>query len=164
MIQKKQTIEADITLRFVHPSDEAFLEAVYTETRRGELAPFGWSEEQQAAFCQMQFRLQTRAYRMQFPAADYYIVEYDATPIGRMIVERGEKEIRLVDISLLAEFRNRGIGTILLERLKDEARNEWILSLCVLKTNAAAKRLYERLGLEVVEDAELHFTMQWRNS
>ncbi len=107
--------------------------------------------------------MQNRAYKMQFPDADYYIVELDGEPVGRMIVLREEKEIRLVDVSLLSKFRNRGIGAFLLERLKTEAGVERILSLRVLKTNSAAKRFYERLGLIVVEEADLHFTMQWRN-
>lgn len=101
---------------------------------------------------------------MQFPDADYYVVEFDKNSIGRLILWQDEKEIRLVDVALLAEFRNRGIGKTLLERLKVEATFDKPLNLRVLKTNPAAKRFYERLGLSVVEDADLHFSMQWRKS
>jgi len=112
----------------------------------------------------MQFQMQTKAYRMQFPGADYYVVRTGETPVGRLIVERGKREIRLIDVSLLAEFRNRGIGTFLLEKLKAEAAFDKVLSLRVLKTNAQAKRFYERHGLRVAEDADLHYVMDWRNS
>lgn len=160
---KEETNGLNLSIRRAETADETFLEAVYADSRRDELAPFGWSREQEDAFFKMQFQMQSRAYQMQFPDADYHIVELDDEPVGRMIVQRGEKEIRLVDVSLLAEFRNRGIGTFLLERLKTEAGSDRVLSLHVLKTNAQAKRLYERLGLVAVKESDLHFTMQWRN-
>ena len=160
---KEETNRLNLSLRRAEAADEPFLEAVYADSRRDELAPFGWSREQEDAFFKMQFQMQSRAYQMQFPDADYYIVELNGEPVGRLIVQRGEKEIRLVDVSLPAEFRNRGIGTFLLEQLKTEAGSNRVLSLRVLKTNAGAKRLYERLGLVAVQESDLHFTMQWRN-
>ena len=160
---KEETSGLNFSIRRAEGADEAFLEAVYADARRDEFAPFGWSREQEDAFFKMQFQMQSRAYQMQFPDADYHIVELDGEPVGRLIVQRGEKEIRLVDVSLLAEFRNRGIGTFLLERLKTEAGSDQVLSLHVLKTNVGAKRLYERFGLVAVKESDLHFTMQWRN-
>lgn len=162
---EEQTIHQNISLRRAESADEAFLEALYADVRRPELAIFNWSREQENAFFKMQFEMQTRAYRMQFPDAAYYVVEFDAMPIGRLIVERDEREIRLIDISLLSEFRNRGIGAFLLEKLKaDAAVNEKTVFLRVLKTNESAKRFYERLGFTIVEDADLHFGMRWQNS
>lgn len=140
------------------------MEMLYAATRRDELAIFNWSREQEDAFFKMQFELQTRAYRMQFPGADNYVIELEKTPVGRLIVERGEQEIRVIDISLLPKFRNRGIGAILLEKLKAEAAADGkSVFLRVLQTNVSAKRFYERLGFTVVEDAELHFAMRWHS-
>ncbi len=165
MIPKEQTIHQNLSLRPAEAADEAFLETVYADTRRDELAIFNWSREQENAFFKMQFQMQTGAYRMQFPDAVYYIVEFDKTPVGRLIVERGEREIKLVDISLLAEFRNRGAGTFLLEKLKGEtAADGKTIFLRVLKTNESAKRFYERLGFKTVENADLHFGMRWQNA
>jgi ribosomal protein S18 acetylase RimI-like enzyme len=160
---KEETSRLNLSLRRAEAADDPFLEAVYADSRRDELSPFGWSREQEDAFFKMQFQMQSRAYQMQFPDADYYIVELGGEPVGRLIVQREEKEIRLIDVSLLAEFRNLGIGTFLLKRLKTEAGSDRILSLHVLKTNAGAKRLYERLGLVAVQESDLHITMQWRN-
>jgi ribosomal protein S18 acetylase RimI-like enzyme len=165
VITKEQNIHQNLSLRPAESADEAFLETVYADTRRDELAVFNWSREQENVFFKMQFEMQTRAYRMQFPDAAYYIVEFDALSVGRLIVERGEREIRLIDISLLAEFRSRGIGAFLLEKLKAEAATSGkTLFLRVLKTNESAKRFYERLGFTVVEDADLHFGMHWQNA
>lgn len=165
MPPKEQITYQNLSLRPAEPADETFLETVYADTRRDELAIFNWSREQENAFFKMQFEMQTRAYRMQFPDAVNYIVEFDKTPAGRLIIERGEYEIRLIDISLAAEFRNCGIGTLLLEKLKAEAAaGEKAIFLWVLKTNAAAKRFYERIGFRVVENADLLFSMCWRKT
>lgn len=159
-----RTINQQLLLRSAASADRAFLETLYADTRRDELAVFNWTRDEENIFFKMQFEMQTRAYRMQFPDAVYFIVEENKIPVGRVIVEHGEREVRLVDISLLAEFRNRGIGTFLLEKLKGEAEaDEKTLFLRVLKTNSAAKRFYERLGFEVVENADLHFAMRWQN-
>ena len=164
MIPKEQNIHQNLSLRPAKSADEAFLETVYAGTRRDELAIFNWSREQENAFFKMQFEMQTRAYRMQFPDAVNYIIEFAEKPVGRLIVERGEREIKLIDISLLAEFRNRGIGSVVIENLKAEAvAGEKSLFLRVLKTNMSAKRFYERLGFAVVENADLHFAMRWHS-
>lgn len=165
MISKEQTIHQNLSLRPAESADEEFLETVYADTRRGELAVFNWSREQENAFFKMQFQMQSGAYRMQFPDAVQYIVEFDKKPVGRLIIERGDQEIKLIDISLLEEFRNRGIGAFLLEKLKTEAVSSGkAVFLRVLKTNPSAKRFYERHGFTVVENADLHFAMRWQNS
>lgn len=161
---KEEINREEISLRSAEASDRAFLENVYADSRRDELVILGWSPAQEEAFFKMQFEMQKQAYQIQFPDANYYIVELGKTPIGRLIVYRTGKEIRLVDIALLTEFRNHGIAGVLLEQLKAEATVDKPLNLRVLKTNEAAKRFYERLGLTVVEDADLHFSMQWRKS
>ena len=162
---KKEIYPENISLRTAEISDEAFLETVYADSRREELVAFRWSRHKEDEFFKMQFCLQTRAYRMQFPAAQYCIVELDETSVGRIIVCRCEKEIRLLDVTLITSFRGLGIGTFLIERLKNEANFAGkILTLRVLKTNQQAIRLYERLGLEIVEENDLHFSMQWHNS
>ena len=149
-------------MRRAEKSDEAFLETVYADSRREELAAFGWAREQEYAFFKMQFGLQKGAYAMQFPGAEYSVVELKGAPVGRLIVYRGETEFRLVDVAILAEFRGRGVGEILIEDLKTQATSETPLDLRVLKTNGAAKKFYERLGFKVVEEADLHFSMRWQ--
>ncbi len=159
---KEKTNRENISLRPAENSDEAFLETVYADSRRGEFSALGWSREQEDAFFKMQFRMQKQSYAMQFPDALHSIVELDKMPVGRIIVYRGAAEIRLVDVALLAEFRGRGIGETLLEDLKREATFQRPLTLQVLKSNESARRFYERRSLEIVEEGDLYFSMRWR--
>jgi ribosomal protein S18 acetylase RimI-like enzyme len=73
--------------------------------------------------------------------------------VGRILTKRTQESVLLVDISILPEFRNRGIGTKLIKDLFREATDSAkSIRLHVLASNAA-RRLYERLGFVAV-DAE----------
>jgi ribosomal protein S18 acetylase RimI-like enzyme len=160
--RERKNLAARVSLRLAEAADEAVLTAIYAATRRDELAPLGWSDEQIEAFCRMQFALQTQAYKMQFPDAQSSVIELDGRVVGRLLVNRNESEIRLVYISFLPEFRGFGAGTILIGNLQREAEAAGKpLGLRVLTTNAAAIRLYERLGFAVVETNQTHLTMRW---
>ena len=110
-----------ITLRPAVADDEEFLFELYAATRAGELALGQWDAAQAAAFLQLQFRAQQQSYHQQFPAAATQIVLADGVAIGRLITDRSAAEILLVDISLLAAWQGRGIGTALIQALQAEA-------------------------------------------
>lgn len=150
-----------ITLRLARHDDEAFLYQLYASTRAAELAAYGWDVAQQATFLQLQFRGQ-RAHYAEYPNADDQIICNDAQPIGRLFVSRLEKEIRLVDVALLPEWRGQGIGARLIgELLREAARAGLLVRLHVEKFNSA-RRLYERLGFVLISDAGSHYLMEWR--
>lgn len=142
------------------PADEDFVYRVYASTRMEEIANFGWNAAQQEAFLRMQYMAQRRWYEMAYPGAEHSLIFRDDKPVGRMIVQRGERELRLIDIALLAEHRSCGIGSLLLAELIAESRRKAVpLLLQVLKTNRAA-RLYERLGFVHTGEDEMYYQMQ----
>lgn len=142
--------------------DEPFLEAVYASTRAAELAMVPWTAEQKAAFCRMQFTAQDAHYRQHYPTAAYFVIEHCGQAIGRLYVDRWEKEIRIMDITLLPEHRGAGLGTRLLRALQEEARGAGkALSIHVEGFNPAS-RLYERLGFSMKEDKGVYLLMEWR--
>src|SRR6266404_5982314 len=150
-----------ISLRSMTAEDNSFLAGVYASTRAEELAQTGWSDEEKAVFCRRQFDAQTAHYTANYPGASFQVIERDGQPIGRLYVARWEKEIRIVDITLLPEFRGAGIGTKLLRDLQDEARAAGkSLTIHVERFNPAL-RLYERLGFQQVEDKGVYLLMSW---
>src|SRR4030095_15129659 len=119
-----------------------FLLTLYASTRESELAVLAWDERLQQAFINMQFGAQMQQYRMSYPNASNSIVLLDDQRVGRLIVDRGERELILVDISLIPEQRGRGIGTHLIRELLFEASSTTkSVRLHVLHTNPA-KHLY----------------------
>lgn len=150
-----------LRLRPITPADDAFLARVYASSRAEELAVTGWSEELKEEFCRRQFDAQSAYYTTNYPGASFQIIERDGWPVGRLYVDRWEKEIRIVDITLLPDFRGSGMGTKLLCDLQDEARSAGkSLTIHVERFNRAL-RLYERLGFQQVEDKGVYLLMRW---
>lgn len=150
-----------LSLRAITPADEEFLARVYASSRAEELAVTGWPEEIKADFCRRQFDAQSEYYAANYPEAAFQIIERDGWPVGRLYVARWEKEIRIVDITLLPEFRGSGMGTKLLRELQEEARAAGkSLSIHVERFNRALE-LYQRLGFQQVEDKGVYLLMKW---
>jgi ribosomal protein S18 acetylase RimI-like enzyme len=152
-----------IVLRPTGPEDEPFLFDLYASTRAEEMAQWGWTEAQQAAFLSLQFNGQQASYRMQFPEAVHRLILFKEQPVGRMIVLHTDEAVRLVDISLLPQHRNQGIGSHLIRDLCNEAAAQGKpCRLRVLRTNEAAARLYLRLGFVPDGESDTHMQMEWR--
>jgi len=152
-----------VELRPVAESDNEFLLALYASTRADELAQAEWAEGQQEMFLRWQFNLQRREYDTRFPDADYRVIVIDRQPAGRIWIGADDEQIRLLDIALLPEFQNRGVGTALLERLKSQAQSAGkALRHMVLVLNNNADRFYERLGFRKIEDFGAYKHMEWR--
>src|SRR5438477_8745396 len=152
--------DPSMCLRAITPEDTPFLARVYASSRAQELALTDWNDEQKEIFCRRQFDAQSAYYAANYPEASFQIIERDGWPIGRLYVARWEKEIRIVDITLLPEFRGTGIGTKLLRELQEEARSAGkSLTIHVERFNRAMG-LYERLGFGQVEDKGVYLLMR----
>jgi GNAT superfamily N-acetyltransferase len=153
----------NVVLRPVTAEDEEFLLAVYAGSREEELAQVVWPEGQKEAFVRWQFVMQRREYDERYPHARYDVILVDGQPAGRIWVGTDLEQIRLLDIALLKEFQNRGVGTLLLRRLMDEAAGaNKLLRHMVFTLNNNAHRFYERLGFVVIEDVGAYKHMEWR--
>ena len=150
----------DLSSRAATEDDHSFLLDLFASTRPEELAIFGADENQKRAFVSMQYSAMTRCY----PKAENTIILLANAPIGRTIVDRKTEELCLVDISLFPEFRNRGIGAILVRQLMNEGRERQLpVRLHVFKYGDAV-RFYERLGFQLIEDDGSYLKMEWRPS
>lgn len=156
---------ASVGLRHACDADLPSLAGLYADTRAEEMAALPWPAAVRQAFLDQQFALQHQHYLTHNGGADFLVIEHGGRLIGRYYLDRGEREDLVVDISLLAAWRGRGIGTALLVDSQAQAaaagRGLW---LHVLRWNEAAKRLYGRLGFEPREagSTDTHLVMDWR--
>ena len=154
---------SNVSLRRVTDADKEFLVAVYASTRAAELAQVQWDENQKDAFVRWQFERQKEEYDLRYPDARYDVILVDGIPAGRIWVGVDDKQIRLLDIALLPEFQNRGVGTTLLKQLMEEATStKKALRHMVFVLNDNAHRFYERLGFEIIEDFGGYKHMEWK--
>jgi ribosomal protein S18 acetylase RimI-like enzyme len=156
-------LDGFISLRPECADDAAFLLELYASTREDELKLTGWGVATREAFVKMQFNNMRQGYAAMFPKAQFDVILLEQKPAGRLVVHRADDEIRIVDIALLPAFRNRGIGTFLLQKLFSEAEREnKPLRLHVLKSSRAA-HFYERLVFGSVGEEGPYLKMEWRS-
>ncbi len=84
---------------------------------------------------------------------------------GRVMEDYGHLEdgVPSFAISLYKEYRGRGIGTALMERMLQELveRGYEKATLAVQKANYAV-RMYQKVGFEIVGENEEEYLMMWR--
>jgi ribosomal protein S18 acetylase RimI-like enzyme len=150
-----------VELRPEAEGDGEFLSRLYLDTRRQEVAQWGWPPEQESLFLKMQFEAQRRAFRQNFPDALGQIVCIADAAAGRILVAEETAGMHLIDIALLEEYRNRGVGTELLSGLLRECGlRKMAMRLEVLAVNPA-RRLYQRLGFEEASRDSMYVQMEW---
>lgn len=152
-----QQINMAISLRPALPSDDEFLFSVYASTRAEEMYLVDWNPARKEAFLRMQFHAQRQQYQFTFPDAIHQIIEFNGVPAGRLIVDRSAHETYLVDVALLPDFRDLGLGTSLLRSLQAEGKK---IILHVIRSNPAVN-LYQRLGFIFVGEEAFYSKMEW---
>lgn len=150
----------NLLLQTASSDDESFLKELFFDVRSVEFTQFGFPMEQLKPMLAMQYNAQKQSYEAQYPNAEHSIIELNGEKIGRLLISRSEKNIMLVDIAILHNFRGKGIGSVLLDKLKAEAET---VNLSVYKTNFGAIRLYEKHGFAVTNDDGMYLEMEWKN-
>ncbi|SRR6266496_3676807 len=153
----------DVFLRHTSAQDDSFLFQLYASTRVEEMTLVNWDPVQKLAFLQMQFGAQRRSYEDEFPKAQYQIILRGDDCAGRLIVDRSDERILIVDISLLPEYRSLGIGTNLIRRLQSEAKESGRTLRLHVESFNPALRLYERLGFKKIIKNGLYWQMESRD-
>jgi GNAT superfamily N-acetyltransferase len=132
-------------LRDVNDADEDFLFRVFVSSRESEFSVF--PEPHRAALIRMQFAAQRQSYARRYADARHSIVLVDGQDAGHLWIGEDEKDIVVLDVALLPEYRNRGIGTALYSRLIEQARAAGkVLRASVSAANPGSLRFHQRMG------------------
>jgi ribosomal protein S18 acetylase RimI-like enzyme len=143
-------------------SDRALLLELFVAARAAQFAPLNLPAPMLDMLMRQQFQAQGAGYAAQYPAARREIIEVDGAPVGRLLSDRTDNHLRLVDIALAPVWRSKGLGSILIGQLMDEARGAGArLDLQVACDNVRAAALYDRLGFEMIADDGVYREMRW---
>jgi ribosomal protein S18 acetylase RimI-like enzyme len=132
-----------LTIRPARESDKAPIWRLYEDALRHHIEViWGWDTAwQEANFDQAFMRMSTR------------VIDMGGRIAGYVQVDTGAEEDYLSMLILHPDARCRGLGAHLLSTIRAESRREGRgLYLRVFRTNAAARRFYEREGWAVVAD------------
>lgn len=147
-------------LRPFTQDDLVFLYQVYAGTRQEEMARTGWSETQVDEFLRMQFQLQHVQYQENFPRAAFDIIHVDDTAVGRLYVDRGPRDILIIDLALLPAFRRQGIGSAIFRDLIDESEKTCLPIRLHVEHENPIIPYYKRLGFSQIDDTGVYYYME----
>jgi ribosomal protein S18 acetylase RimI-like enzyme len=149
-----------VSLRAESATDADFLLQLYLSVRWPELASTGWPDAAKQSFLSSQFHIQTQQYGANYPGMERWIVQSADSAAGRLYLLNRKTELRVVDISLLPEWRGQGIGTALLRQTAGRADALGIPLRLHVEQHNPALRLYKRLGFEERETSGLYWLME----
>ena len=149
-----------IRFRPITDKDLEFLYRVYASTRNEEMAVTGWRMEEMDAFLRMQFRLQHTQYLQNNPSASFDVILVDVTPAGRLYVDRKADKISVIDIALLPEFRQRGVGGSIMRKLAEEADAKGLVMCLHVEMNNPISGFYKKLGFKTKGEHGIYHYME----
>ena len=151
--------EMSVVVRAETAADMDFSAPLYALTREAELAAVDWPDEMKRTFCRQQFDAQHAHYRQHYPKAEFLIIEREGLPVGRVYFEHTIKELRLMEITLIAAARNLGIGGVISNALLRKAHAAGIPMGLHVEPFNPARHLYERQGFREIETRGLYLYM-----
>lgn len=151
----------EVRLRPATAADRGLLFDVYASTRAEELAAVPWDEATKRAFLTQQFDAQDAHYRTHYPRTTYEVIEVGGEAAGRLYLDRGERDVLIVDIALLPAFRGRGTGGSILREILEEAESQGKRVSIHVEVQNPAHSLYERLGFTRVEERGVYVLLEW---
>jgi len=153
--------DQELLLRPVTFEDLDFQRYLYADSRSDEMALVDWSDDQKKSFLNQQFEAQTKHYQIYYTEAVTQIILLDGKMIGRFIRWDTQEYILIIDIALLYEYRNIGIGTILVKDLMNDANSLNLPIVLRVEIFNPAIHLYERLGFIKSRLLEVYQEMVW---
>jgi ribosomal protein S18 acetylase RimI-like enzyme len=155
---------AKLGLRFrpvVDEDDVLFVGRVYASVFKDMLEDVPWNDGQKAYFLLLQFRKEHEFYQENHPEADWLVVSFRDTDVGRLYIECHPDEHHIIDIALMPHFRGRGAGEALLRDLMDEAARVGKPLSAEVPKKGRAMALYRRLGFVSTDDHGASERMRW---
>lgn len=142
--------------------DYSFLLGVYASTRMEEIALTNWDQAQRDAFLKMQFDAQLSHYGGHYPEGEHLIIYADGAAVGRLYIANIAEEIRILDITLLPQNRNGGIGTPIIKELMAEAAEIGKPLRIWVESYNRSLRLFEKSGFVKSSESGYSYLMEWR--
>ncbi len=150
-----------VSLRPVTDDDRELLLRVYEASRETELAMVQWESLLKRTFVEHQFDAQDRHYREHYPGATFDVILFEGEPAGRLCVYRGESQFAIMDITVLPEYRRRGIASHLISAIIDEAKANGRSIRIFLEPFNPHQAFFSNLGFKVSDDDGVTRRYEW---
>ena len=150
----------DIRLELRTESDSGFFIELFSKIKSSELHLDAFPEQIKHQILMMQFNAFEKSVITEFPDNIDYLILFNSEKAGRLLLNKDNISIRIINISLLPSCQNLGIGAFLIsEILKEANKAKKAVFLEVDKTNPAYL-WYRKLGFQEYGHNELKYFMK----
>jgi GNAT superfamily N-acetyltransferase len=150
-----------VTTRPMTDDDSMLLFELYASNRADELSRTGWATPQQRSFFRMQALDQERYFQRHYDHLDRRTICINGFSAGRLLVDRPSHAITIVDLALLPAFRGRGVGSLLIRGLLEEAAEQDVPVHVELPKGTDVLTTCERLGFRYADDLGDRWHLVW---
>jgi ribosomal protein S18 acetylase RimI-like enzyme len=143
----------NLAYRPASAADEEFLYQLHKAAMREYVEETwgGWEDAWQQDYFHQNYSIQ-----------DLFVLQLDGFDVGVVSVQERTEELFVRMIEVLPAYQRRGIGSFVIRELLSRAeQNGKAVALKVLKSNRAARNLYQRLGFGVTGETDTHYVMAW---
>lgn len=158
----------NVYLRAINQNDMASLLEIYANTRQQEMEQVtGWTDEMKRDFISSQFQAQHQYYQQNYKGGDFWMIESDEKSIGRLYLHENfqERGMRIIDITIRPDYRNKGIGQGILKDLIERSGELGRPLSIHVETFNPAKNLYTRLGFKKISETNgVYHLMEWKHT
>ena len=114
-----------------------------------------------SSLLEQQFHMQRSSYLSRYSHDSFGVIEHQGASIGKLYLAETKTGIHIVDLALLPDWRNRGIGTFVMKHLCTLAEQEKAsVTLSVFAANPVLT-LYRRIGFRQVAQNSGYLQMLW---
>jgi ribosomal protein S18 acetylase RimI-like enzyme len=149
----------DIFLKERTENDSEFFMELFGEIKSSELHLDYWPETFRNQMIAMQYSAFMQSVISEFPDHFDYLILFKSEKAGRLQIDKNESGIRIINISLLNAFRNKGIGASILKEILIEANNKKIPVFLDVDKDNPAINLYIRSGFKIITENEIKYSL-----
>lgn len=142
-------------------SDDFFLFDLFLKNKKLEL---GWQDADPVLIepiLHIQWNARNQHYTQHYPLAKCYIFSLHDNSVGQLTVQHEQHCIHIIDISILPDYHNQGIGTLIIQDLQNIATQSNLSITLNVSTSNSAYFLYKKLGFFDIQQDEIEIKMKW---
>lgn len=151
-------------LRDVCAADQDFLDELYFSSRE-DLHQALADTRMLRQLVAVQHQVQQAGIRRDYPRAEHLVLLCRGQPVGRVVLDIGPADIRLVDMAVAPSARRSGAARAVVRAVQARAAAAGLgVSLAVAASNAAARALYQGAGFQVSSRDLVFEQMAWQST
>jgi ribosomal protein S18 acetylase RimI-like enzyme len=151
----------DIKLIHATENDSEFFMELFSEIKGSELLLHSWPPTIREQLLSMQYRGFMKSIQEEYPNHEDFLILFQSKMAGRLQIEKNDSFFRIINISLMPDFRGKGIGSYILKNILKEANLRQIPVELDVDVSNPAFFVYQNLGFNIIYCDEVKILMKY---